>query len=392
MSDITGLSSLWTTRNAIAAVLIIAAMVAGISIDRIFLSPMPSGEPEKPKATTRSRDLAIGADQIKNADIGIVRISAGNLIDQIIAQATVTATPDGAAIIGARADGTVTRITRRLGDVVRAGESLGRIQSRDAARLAEDRAAAEARLARAEQAFARQKNLMAANATARQDFDAAQSEWRIAQAELSRARSANAASGVSGDGVSLDILSPIGGRITAAPAMLGSYVIAGSELFRVADPAKLEVQAAVPSADVRRIAVGDSAAIELPSGAIAAAVRAITPDLNAQSRTATVILVPRGDAGALQPGQLVATRITVAHGHSDLGTVLVPTEALQKIDGGDAVFLRTPAGFRAQPVTAGAQSGAMTEIRAGLKPGSEIATANSFLLKAEMEKGSAGDE
>lgn len=392
MSNITGLPSLWTARNAMAAVLVIAAMGAGISIDRIFLGPMPSGELEKPKATTRSYDLAIGADQIRNADIRIVRIAAGNLIDQIIAQATVAATPDGAAIIGARADGTVTRITRRLGDVVHAGESLGRMQSRDAARLAEDRAAAQARLVRAEQAFARQKNLMAAGATARQDFDAAQSEWRIAQAELSRARSANAASGVSGDGVSLDILSPIGGRITAAPAMLGSYVIAGSELFRIADPAKLEVQAAVPSNDVRRITVGDSAVIELPSGPIAANVRAITPDLNPQSRTATVILVPRGDAGALQPGQLVATRITVAHGHSDLGTVLVPTEALQKIDGGDAVFLRTKAGFHAQPVTAGAQSGAMTEIRAGLKPGNHIATINSFLLKAEMEKGSAGDE
>lgn len=392
MSNITGLPSLWTARNAMVAVLIIAAITAGISIDRAFLNPAPSAAAEKPETISRNRDLKIGADKIRDADIRIVRIAAGNLIDQIIAQATVAATPDGAAIIGARADGTVTRITRRLGDVVRAGESLGRIQSRDAARLAEDRAAAQARLVRAEQAFARQKNLMAAGATARQDFDAAQSEWRIAQAELSRARSANAASGVSGDGVSLDILSPIGGRITAAPAMLGSYVIAGGELFRIVDPAKLEVQAAVPSNDVRRIAVGDSAVIELPSGPIAATVRAITPDLNTQSRTATVILVPRGEAGALQPGQLVAARITVAHGHSDLSTVLVPTEALQKIDGGDAVFLRTPAGFRAQPVTAGAQSGMMTEIRAGLKPGNEIATANSFLLKAELEKESAGDE
>jgi cobalt-zinc-cadmium efflux system membrane fusion protein len=391
LSDITGMSSLWTTRNAIAAVLVISAMAAGIAIDRAFLNPMPSG-PEKPKITTRSRNLTIGADQIKNADIKIVRIAAGSLIDQIVAQATVAATPDGAAIIGARADGTVIRITHRLGDVVRAGESMGRIQSRDAARLAEDRASAQARLVRAQQAFTRQKNLMAANATARQDFDAAQSEWRIAQAELSRSKAANAASGVSGDGVSLDIISPIAGRITAAPAMLGSYVIAGTELFRVADPTKLEVQAAVPSADVRRITVGDGAMIELLSGPIAATVRAITPDLNTQSRTATVILVPRGDAGTLQPGQLVATRITVAHGHSDLGTVLVPTEALQKIDGGDAVFLRTKAGFHAQPVTAGAESGAMTEIRAGLKPGGEIATTNSFLLKAEMEKESAGDE
>lgn len=392
MSNITGMPSLWTARNAIAAVLIIAAIAAGISIDRVFLRSPQLAETEKPQAANTVRDLKIDADKIRNAGIGLARIAPGNLIDQIIAQATVAATPDGAAIIGARADGTVTQIARRLGDVVRAGESLGRIQSRDAAKLAEDRAGAEARLARAEQAYARQQKLLAAGATARQDFDAAQSEWRIADAELKRARSANAASGVSGDGVSLDILSPIGGRITTAPAVLGSYVIAGTELFRVADPAKLEVQAAVPSHDMQRIAVGDSALIELPTGPIAATVRAITPDLNAQSRTATVILTPLGNPGSLQPGQMVSTRITVAHGHSDAGTVLIPTEALQKIDGGDAVFLRTQSGFHAQPVTAGAQSGAMTEIRGGLKPGDEIATANSFLLKAELEKGSANDE
>jgi hypothetical protein len=34
----------------------------------------------------------------------------------------------------------------------------------------------------------------------------------------------------------------------------------------------------------------------------------------------------------------------------------------------------------------------MTEIQSGLKPGDEIATRNSFLLKAELQKDSAGGD
>jgi cobalt-zinc-cadmium efflux system membrane fusion protein len=341
---------------------------------------------------TGTKELKLEPDRIKDAGVRTSRITAGGLRDQIIAQATVAATPSGAAIIGARADGTVTAISKRLGDAVRQGDSLGAIQSREAARLAGDRAMAEARVVRARQAFTRQKNLLAANATSSQDYDAAKSEWEVAEAERTRAVSSNAASGLSADGVSLKILSPITGRITAAPAMLGAYVVAGAVLFQIADPTKLEVQAAVPSADAGRISVGDHATIDLPQGTISAVVRAITPDVNLQSRAATVVLSPLGDIRALQPGQLVSTHIYISRGHSGTGALLVPTEALQKIDGNDSVFVRTKEGFRVQSVTTGAEGDSMTEIQSGLKPGDEIATANSFLLKAELQKGSGGDD
>jgi cobalt-zinc-cadmium efflux system membrane fusion protein len=316
----------------------------------------------------------------------------GDLSDQIIAQATVAPTPEGAAIIGARADGTVTVIHKRLGDPVRAGENLGAIQSREAAKLAEERDSAKARLARSQQAFERQKNLLRANATSRQEYDAAEAEWQVAESEWRRAVSSGGASGLAKDGISLEIISPISGRVTAAPAVLGSYVVAGTELFRVANPQKLEIQAAVPSQDAQRVSVGDKATVDLPQGMISAVVRAITPNVDIASRAATVVLVPTGDAQSLQPGQLVSARIFIAHGHAGVRTALVPTEALQKIGGNDAVFVKTDDGFKVQAVTVGGESGDTTEIQSGLKPGDEIATRNSFLLKAELQKDSAGDD
>jgi len=176
-----------------------------------------------------------------------------------------------------------------------------------------------------------------------------------------------------------------------ASAMLGSYVVAGTELFRVANPEKLEIQAAVPSQDALRISVGDKATIDLPQGSIAASVRAITPNIGLESRAATVVLLPNANALSLQPGQLVSARIFIAHGHTGTASALVLTEALQKIGGKDAVFVKTDDGFRVQTVTVGAESGDTTEIQSGLKPGDEVATHNSFLLKAELQKDSAGD-
>src|SRR3546814_6115175 len=59
--------------------------------------------------------------------------------------ATVTAAPSGEAIVTARAGGAVTRLFKRLGDPVRAGETIAIVQSRDAAQIAAERVAADAR-------------------------------------------------------------------------------------------------------------------------------------------------------------------------------------------------------------------------------------------------------
>ena len=378
------------TSKAVFAASIALALVAGVGVGRYALTPKAAVQPVA-ETETVSDELRLDADRIKASGIRLAKVGGGDADSQVIAQATVAATPEGSAVIGARADGMVANIRKRLGDPVAKGEAIGTLQSREAARLAEERAAAQARLGRAELDFNRQKSLLAQNATSRQAYDATESEWKVARAEVGRAGLSASASGLSGDGVSLNIVSPVSGRITSASAVLGSYVVAGTELFRVADPTRLEVQVAVPTADAHRIKPGDRAIVTAAGTDIPAKVRAITPDVNVQSRAATVVLTPE-DGKALQPGQYVSARILVAHDHSDTETVLVPTEAVQKIEGGDAVFVHKGNTFKLRQVIIGAENGGQTEVRSGLKAGEEIATTNAFLLKAEMMKGSAGDD
>jgi cobalt-zinc-cadmium efflux system membrane fusion protein len=67
----------------------------------------------------------------------------------------------------------------------------------------------------------------------------------------------------------------------------------------------------------------------------------------------------------------------------------VPRTALQTIKGKPALFVRDAAGFEARQVRTGREDDDDVEILSGLTAGETIAVANSFTLKAELEKADA---
>ena len=317
--------------------------------------------------------------------------SAGTLASEIIAQASVTAPPEGRSSLTARADGAVTRISKRLGDPVGAGETVALIDSRDASAIVAERASAAARATAANAALNRERRLFAARITARQDLEAAQAQAAQAGAELRRTEAAMAAAGVTGDGRSIAVRSLISGRITKVDAELGAFVSAGTELFEVANPRSVQIEAAVSAAEAQRIRPGDGAVVELPGGAtLAATVRSTTPSLNAESRTATVVLTPAGVPAGLAQGQGVRVRIT-PRGSATNGRIVLPDAAVQTVEGRDVVFVRTGEGFQATPVTVGSRGGGRVEILGGLRPGTTIATAGAFALKSQLGAGEADE-
>ena len=127
----------------------------------------------------------------------------------------------------------------------------------------------------------------------------------------------------------------------------------------------------------------------MPDGnSVEARIRAVTPTLSGETRSATAVLDVPGSG--LQPGLAVRVRLLPSRGGSTTAIAL-PEEAVQSLNGGDVVFVRTPQGFRARPVRTGQRSAGRIEIISGLAPGQTIATTNAFLLKAELGK-SAGEE
>lgn len=325
-------------------------------------------------------------EQIKASQLDIVAASASSLGAEIIAQGSVATSPQGQAVLSAGAEGRVARIAKRLGDPVRRGETVATIDSREAAAISADVASAQARAELARTRLEREQKLYDEQVTARADLETVRAEYQQALAEVSRARQAAAAANASGRTIA--IRSPIAGRVTGAPVVLGSYVTAQDELYRIANANSVQIEAAVPAEDARRILIGASARVEAPEGEISARVLSVTPTADVENRSATVVLAPASGAGLL-PGEYVRVRIESRTPEGTGGALVVPAEAVQSVDGRDVVFVRTANGFKVQPVQVGARTSERVEILGGLAAGTRIAGRKAFLLKAELGRGEA---
>jgi membrane fusion protein, heavy metal efflux system len=385
--------------GGVAAIALIAAL-GGALIGRTTAPPQaseaaPVGEHAEEGAEGEEEHgpegfVAMTPARLQASGIQATRIEEGSIASEIIAQATVTAPPEGQAIVTARADGAVVRINKRLGDPVGAGETIALLESREAAAFVAERNAAAARAQAARAAAAREQRLFNARITARQDLEAAQAARAQAEAELQRAEAAVRTAGVTGNGRYLAVRSPIAGRITEVDTQLGAYVSAGAELFNVANPNRIQVEAAVPATEAQRVRPGDPAVIELPGGqTVDAVVRSATPSLDPASRTATVVLQPAGSPAALAQGQAVRVRI-VPRGTVTSGAIVLPEEAVQQVEGRDVVFVQVEGGFQATPVTVARRSAGRVEIAEGLRPGQDVAIAGAFALKSQLGASEAG--
>ena len=290
---------------------VLLAAIGGFSVARCTADSAPgnqSAEKKKDQSERPPDSLVMTAQAIREAGIAVEAVRAGGLGSEIGSQAVVTPSPTGQALVTARAGGAVTRVFKRLGDPVRAGEALAVVESRDAAQIAADRTAAAARAELARKSLARERYLYDQKVSARVDLEQAQAEAAATAAEARRAQVAAGAANVTGDGRGVIVASPIAGRVTSASVSLGAFVQPEAELFRVADPSKIQVEAAINPSDIARLAAGDRAIVELNDGCtVEGRVRAVTPTLSGETRSATALIEVPG--GVLQPGLGVRVRL-----------------------------------------------------------------------------------
>lgn len=359
---------------------------AAVPATAVASAPAAVAESEAPSGVVQIPD-----DYIQAAGIGVEAVTQGDVALEILAPATVTASPGGEAVLVARATGTIQRVARRLGDAVKAGDVLASVDSLDAATMAADRRVAQAKTELARKSYARELELFQQGVTPRQEMEAAKAGLDVAEAESLRATSVARAAQVSDDGRAVAVVSPISGSVTAVNAVVGAYVAPNTELFRVAAPGALQIEAAVTPAEAGRIAVGEQATI-IPSNGnpITAVVRSMTPTANSTSRSATVVLTPSESKVALVVGEGVQVRLHARNGGA--AGLTVPESAVQNMDGRDVLFVKTDQGFRARPVLIGARSGGIAQVISGVAAGDRVATRNAFLVKAEAKKNAGDDE
>ena len=333
--------------------------------------------------------ITLSADQIASAGIQTARPMMGGS-GTIELPATIDGDPQGTQVVSAAIGGRVVSLTRNLGQSIGRGQTLAVIESREAASLNAETEAARARLSLANSNLAREQRLFSQRVSPEQDLIAARTAATEARIALRLAQQQVSAAGTGGGGLNrIGIVAPMSGQVIGRSVVLGQTVAADAELFRVANLSSVSLSLNLQPQDAGRVRPGATVNIKAAGRQATAKVTFVSPALDANTRLVPVIATLDNRDGLWRVGEPVTASVALT---GSGGAIRVPLTAVQTEEGRSVVFVRTKTGFQATAVQLGDSAGDSVIIKSGLKGTEEIATVNSFTLKAELGKSEAAED
>ena len=174
-----------------------------------------------------------------------------------------------------------------------------------------------------------------------------------------------------------EIVAPTNAIVATRSATLGQVVQTGTELFRLIQDGRIEVNVLVPEADIFKIFPQQSARIVDPMRRVShASVRLVAPVVDAKTRLGTVRVALSADT-ELKPGMFVRVEIDA----SSTAALTVPHKALVWRDGKAAVFTVSDNGTAVlRTITAGRKTSSAVEVVQGLAAGERVIVEGAGLL------------
>lgn len=288
---------------------------------------------------------------------------------------TGSMTPLTEATVKARVAGELVQVLVREGQTVARGQVIARIdttelQARAAAKRAEAEAA-RAQLVLATKNRETQMALLAKNFISQNAFDATQSSYEVATARLRAAEADLAVAQKSlGDAV---LTAPISGVVAQRFAQPGERVPVDARVASIVDLSRLQLEAAVPAAEIGRVRVGMPVSFRVDGFGereFAGRIERINPSTIAGSRSINVYAVIDNPdrllrAGLFAQGTLILERVEHA--------LIVPATALREEGGQRFVYIVDEGILRKKSVAAEpADASGRVRILSGLQPGTRI--------------------
>jgi Cu(I)/Ag(I) efflux system membrane fusion protein len=179
--------------------------------------------------------------------------------------------------------------------------------------------------------------------------------------------------------------SPVSGTVLTKNVVEGTRAEIGTALFRIGNLGRVWVLADLSQRDAAVVGTGQAAIMTVPGlpGSIwKGTVSFVYPTVDDRTRALRIRLEFDNAEASLRPGMSADVRIEAPVGER----LSVPDSALLRSGEHAYVFVRLGQG-RLQPVEVqtGIRSGDFTEVRSGLEPGDEVATAATFLLSSEAQ-------
>ncbi len=287
-----------------------------------------------------------------------------------VLQLTGDVLPIQQAMVYSRVPGTLEKVLVNMGDHVRANQLLASI---DTTELAQQYRQAQATYANDSILFERSKALLQQNLATQQDFDNAETAFKVARSTAQTAETQLQYS---------QIMAPFSGYVTRRFLDPGALVNSNNlTLFTVMDIDSIKLLVNVLEKDVPRIGVGTKAAITVdayPGREFVGRIARIAQSLDLSTRTMPVeIDVPNTDL-ILKPGMFASVSLIVKEQDNAL---TVPTQALLKDTTGTFVFVASKGVARRTTVSPGVEQSSRTEILTGLDDKDSVITTGQQYIR-----------
>lgn len=351
--------------------------------------------------------MRLSVDELEEFGIALSTASAGTLSIHLTLPGEVKVDEDRFAHIVPRISGVVHAVDVSAGDVVRAGDVLAVLDSRELADIKSEYLAGIERLSIADAAYRREEGLFAKKISSEQEFLEARQGLAEAKIALRSSRQKLLALGFEEPYIDAlpeqpehalvhyAITAPISGTVIEKHISRGEALSAEAEAFAIADLRTVWVDLSVFQKDLDLVAEGQHVEVVTANGKLRATgeIRYVRPIVGEATRTAIARIVLENPDGQWRPGLFVSGKVAI---DQVVAPLVVPKSALITMDSALVVFVQEQGGFAPRAitprfVTTGRESTTHSEVTSGLEAGEVYVSSGGFALKAELAKDELGE-
>jgi len=320
--------------------------------------------------------------------------------------AKVVTNQDNEALVGSLVSGRVYKVLVKAGDYVKAGQVLMLVEGLEIGDIKAGYLAAKANVEFRKANYERQKKLLAENIGSQKNVLEAQNDYDKARADFGAEKNRINAIGLSDNDITnttnnaaenrydgaLAVKSPLSGVVAERHVVIGQLLDASANAFKIINLGTVWVDGQIHEKDVpflTGVKQAEFFSTAYPNEPLSGTISYIGQVIDETTRTLTVRAEFKNESRTLKPQMFGELKIPCK---KNMPALVVPAEALVKIDNADYVFVRKDStSFEKKPITIGLVQNEQAEIVRGLAEGDVVVTKGAYYLKGELLKASFGE-
>lgn len=327
-----------------------AAILLALFLTSCGTEPEPEVHAHEETENAPTDMVHLVQDQMDVMNIELGTFKEVNLKTTIKANGQLELPPKNKASVSSLMAGRVSYVSVIVGDRVKKGQVLARLEHPDFIQLQEDYLSTSASIKFLKQDFERKKKLLADSITAEKTYQEAEAKFNTANAKLSGLEAKLKLLGISLEGLkqgkivsSVPVTSPISGFVRLVEINMGMSVQPEQEMFEIVDNEHIHMDLRVYEKDIDKLVEGQKVHFSLttkPNEVFEGKIFAIGKAFENDPKAVIVHAEIDNKTGNLLPGMYVDARI-----ETDFNKVrALPNEAIVEDGGLSYIFVRETEG------------------------------------------------